>query len=150
MGFTLCFLCVNVSSLGLKYKRITAMVSTSRSVPRTSLGWGRVAQELLFVALAMLHGHTTAVPGQWRFFSPRKESVALLEKSAIYSYGSASLSFFVGQCMVSYVSTLKSCEIWVKNLRRKLTGNWRLSDPWFLLLLPPVPPIFCIQNVRFF
>jgi len=64
MGFTLCFLCVNVSSLGLKYVRTTAMVSTSSSVPRISLGWGRGAQELLFMALAMLNGHTTAVQGQ--------------------------------------------------------------------------------------
>lgn len=58
--------------------------------------------------------------------------------------------FFVEQSIVSYVLTLKSCKVWVKSFRRQLTGNQHLLDRWFLLLLPPLPPVFCIQNVRYF
>lgn len=54
IGFTPHCLRVNVSSLGPKYTGRTVMVSTSSSVPGMFRGWGRVAQEPVSMALALL------------------------------------------------------------------------------------------------
>ena len=61
MGFAPHCLRVNVSSLGPKYTGRTVMVSTSSSVPGMFRGCGRVAQEPLSMALALLDGQTKAV-----------------------------------------------------------------------------------------
>lgn len=146
MGFTPCFLCVNMSSSSLKYTGRTVMISTCSLVPRLSQGWGRVAYELLSVCgLAGQPDQRCSWVGVRSPFPVITKICALPVLSAALNFwaflwSNAQGSMYQHLCNVKFASGGRG-------------GSWhgadRLSDRLSRLQCL-LPPIFCLQDIKCF
>lgn len=124
---------VNVSSLGLKYTGRTVMVSTSSSVPGMFRGWGRVAQEPLSMALALLASSLISIN---LCLASRKLQPILAAQHLLALCGA----------MHSELCTNTRVMGSLGEKPEEAAGiELTLSDQWFPLPPPPLPPVFAFK-----